>query len=268
MLPHITVGTNEIELYSLFNSLALYAAIIFNLCLFRRKTEVISSYSKVWMLKKNETSVAKYVIIETVVLSFLQFRIGGLCNGMWASFFNLSGNYFGLLYWSPPIFLLVCWIARVNPLKQLDLFTPSYALALIFFKFACLMQGCCRGKVCEFGFYFVEREQYEFPSQLLEMLVAVVMLLALVYMLRHPHIPGSLFPRYLIMYSVTRFFTEFTRAGTIVFLGLQAYQIQCIAGIVLGVIELLLIKKHGQQWSDAYDQKQEEYICAKTKTFL
>lgn len=260
MLQYFSLGELDIRAYDFFNSLSLYAAILFNLFLYRHKKGLLSAFSRVLLLKKGGSGLTVFVIVETVLFSWIQFSIGGRCNGFWARLLGVGGNYFGLLYFSPFIFLLICSFFRVNPLKQLDILTPSYSFALIFVKLACLLQGCCRGKVCDFGLYFVVRDRYEFPSQLLEMITAFLLTLVMLHLLYRQHTPGSIFPYYLISYSSIRFFTEFTRDGTIVFLGLQSYQIQCVAGVVLGIFELFLVKKYGQTWSDEYDRRQAKYI--------
>lgn len=266
MLPYLTIGSQEISLYDLFNTLGVIAAYLFNLFLYRRKSHVLSTYSRLWLQKHPKCSAAIFIVVETILLSYIQFYLGGFCNSNWAAFLNGGGaNYFGLVYFSPPLFLLVCMLLRINPLKQQDLITPSYAVALSFAKFACFLHGCCQGKPWIHGIYFVMRRRFEFPAQLLEMAVALVILYILIYKLRRPRIPGSMFPTYLILYSATRFFTEFTRDGDVVLLGLQTYQIQCVVGVLLGVIWLLVIKKYGQKWSDTFDRKQEEYLLARKK---
>lgn len=256
----------EISLYDLFNRLGWAFAILFNLCLYRRKSGLLSTHSRLRLQKNPHASAARYIIAETILLTLAQLCTGGLCNVSWAAYLNGGGgNYFGLAYFAPPFFLLICMLARVNPLKQLDLFTPSYAVSLICYKAACLLHGCCQGKPWIHGLYFVNRKRFEFPSQFLEMVVAVLILFLLVRMIRRKPVPGSVFPTYLILYSGTRFFTEFTRDGEVVLMGLQLYQIQCIAGVLLGIIELLLIRKYGQRWSDSFEQKQEQYIQSKNK---
>jgi len=260
------VGPIEIGTYDLFNTLGLFAAIIFNLCLYHEKTKLLSAYTQIRLKADPKTIISAYVVLEIIILTFAQNYIGGIFNGFWAKLLSGGGgNYFGLLYLSIPFFCLFCVLLRVNPLKQLDLYTPSYAVTLIFVKIACFLHGCCHGKTWDLGLYYVVRGRYEFPAQLLEAAVALILAIILTRMLRKQRTPGTLFPIYLILYSSIRFFTEFTRTNDVVCMGLQLYQIQCIVGVLLGIVELKLAKKYGRKWSDAFDRKQEAYIQKKLK---
>ena len=55
--------------------------------------------------------------------------------------------------------------------------------------------------------------------------------------------PGSVFPLFVVLYSGTRFCTEFLRADFEPLVWrLTTYHFQCLAELLLGVIELLLLR--------------------------
>ena len=101
----------------------------------------------------------------------------------------------------------------------------------------------CGSSVVEWesGFYNPASQLKEFPAQLLEAGVAFLIFIFLLYF-KNRLSKGSVFPVYLIIYSTTRFFTEFTRCEPSVFMGLKIYQILCLVGIILGVIEYFIIR--------------------------
>ena len=130
----------------------------------------------------------------------------------------------------------------------MDLITPAYPLALTVSKVACYFAGCCRGVEWEKGFYNPVSRLIEFPAQLLE---AGVALLLFVFLLcfKSKFKKGTVFPIYLLVYSFLRFFTEFTRCEPSVFMGLKTYQILCIVGVAVGVLEYIAVRRY-----DAKDQ--------------
>lgn len=261
MLPKFYLGSLEITSYSFINGLALPAAILCNLFLLQYKYGLLSGYSQLLLRRAPTWCMRVLAILETVLVTCVMSFLGGQCNSFWAfSLWGGGANYFGLLYLSSPLVILVLLLLRINPLKQLDLYAPSYAVSLAIFKIACHFAGCCEGKECQFGFYNVSVEQYTFPAQLLEMAVALLMFFVLLRMIRKPHIPGTIFPVYMILYSVTRFFTEFTRAGDFIYFGLCAYQIQCLLGIWIGITWLLVTREYGQTLSDRFDRKNQAFV--------
>ena len=195
--------------------------------------------------------------MEIILISICQFGLSAFSNSMLAKITVGAGaNYFGTALFSPFLLVLILMLMRVNPLKQLDLITPSYAISLVIFKIACFMHGCCEGKPTKFGLYYPYNHQYEFPSQLLECFVALVIFFILLRLARRPRrVPGLMFPTYLILYSSTRFITEFTRANEPVVWQLQPYHLYCLAGILLGILEWLVLAKYGTKLSAYFEKR-------------
>ncbi len=258
MLPNLIIGDTVINLYNAINSFALLAAAAYCLLLWKQENLLLGA----WCDRLEDCAPgkkAKSVVVTlagSALLIFLMFQLQGLLNTPWVSLFGPGrANYFGQLILGSAAFGLVCRLLRINPLKQMDLYAPALAISLIFYKLACLMCGCCRGKAWDHGLYFIANHRREFPSQLLEMAVAVFLLLLLFDRGKKQRVPGELTPIYLIAYSATRFFTEFTRDNPAVFLGLQNYQLQCLLGVVLGGASLWFVRKYGQRISDRCDAR-------------
>ena len=179
-------------------------------------------------------------------ITFLNFKFGSLV--------GTGVNYFGLIFFIPYILLLFCYLIKVDPLKQIDLITPAFPLALAITKIACLCAGCCRGIESSLGLYNNSTGLVEFPIQLVEAGLALLIFIFLMAW-RKKAKPGTMFPIYLVIFSGTRFFSEFLRCEPNVFWRLKIYHILCVIGAVVGVIEMILITKFGYKIKKACESK-------------
>ena len=250
------------SLYNLFNAISGYVLILFNVLHFRKKSQNLSvvSNSAIRYISTREkqgiiihkvlASPILWAIVEAVLISFVQYNYVGFLNAGASKLFNTGANYFGVLYGAPILVVLLCLLVKIDPLAQMDLITPAYPLALFFVKIACYFGGCCRGFEWEKGFYNPVSRLIEFPSQLLESGVALILFIIL-FVLRNRFKRGTVFPIYLISYSTLRFFTEFTRVEPEVFMGLKTYHFLCIAGVVLGIIEYIFVCLYSKKQSCA-----------------
>lgn len=262
MMPNIQIGAHTLVFYNIFNAVAFCACLICNLCFVLRECTLLQERSSLLsgrLKGKDPEVVALFVLL---FLSIAQYGAGVAASMTFGNLFtNGHINYFGNIY-SLLLLAAVLALVKIDPLRQLDLIIPAHAVSLVFFKMACFMAGCCNGKECAGGFYFVRNQRYEFPSQLLEMLVALVIAIVLICTLRKGLFPGRLHALYLILYSATRFFTEFTREGDVIFAGLQAYQLQCLVTLALSVCAWFLLGKYGNSISEHFVQSSGSDIQA------
>lgn len=243
-------------LFNLFNLIGSYALILCNLLHFQKKRLFLSGASKAvirfmearkqFWLTKLLASANLWAIVELLLVSLVQYNYVGFLNSGASKLFHTGANYFGILYGAPFLVVLLCLLIRTDPLAQLDLVTPSYPLALFFSKIACHFGGCCCGVVWEYGMYNPITRQIEFPSPYLEAAVALLLCIFL-FSFRKRFRKGTVFPIYLIAFSAIRFFTEFTREEPAVFLGLKTYHFLCIAGVILGVVEYVLVRWYSKK---------------------
>lgn len=247
------------SLYSLFNNIACVLLAIYNFLNYKRKKELLSQASHSAMnyfegkkprwLCNVLSSVVFWTILEIWIFSCVQYILVGYFNAIFGDLVNTGANYFGLMFFAPWMVVLLCVILRVDPLAQMDLIAPAYPLALVSVKIACFCAGCCRGVGWIYGFYNPISRLIEFPAQLLESLVALLLFIFLL-ICKNRFKKGTVFPIYLTVYSFIRFFTEFLRAEPEVFMGLKTYQILCIVGVAVGVLEYFAARKY-----DAYKQR-------------
>ena len=237
------LGNTGIDMYYLLNVLMFVPILIFNLSQFGRKKLILSKKTRSIISKCRKARVKNlYILLEIIIISLLQYALIPICNSILGNLTNSSFNYFGLLFIGPVVLTIVFIFSGIDFLKHIDLITPAYPLALIVAKLGCFCYGCCYGIECSFGLYNHSNKAVEFPIQLVEAGLALMMFVFLMFIRRKTK-EGTLFPIYLITYSATRFFSEFLRYDTNVLWIFKRYHLFCLVGIVVGVIELYLVTK-------------------------
>ncbi len=163
--------------------------------------------------------------ITTVLLGFLAARIlfiiteweGFVKNPMaylTGSGFVVFGGIIGglLTIWG------YCKIKKMDFLAYLDLMVPSVALAQGFGRIGCFLAGCCYGKETDswLGITFTNSHYGPnhvklLPSQLFMSVGDFVLAAILIWYARKDRTKGRTSALYLMLYSVGRFFVEYTR---------------------------------------------------------
>jgi len=171
--------------------------------------------------------------LTTVVLGFLAAKILFIMTE-WQNFVKnpmsyITGNgfvVFGGIMGGAITIWGYCKIKKMSFLDYLDLMIPSVALAQGFGRIGCFLAGCCYGKETDsfLGItftdsHFAPNHVKLFPSQLVmaagDFLIAAILLL---YAKKNPS-KGKTSALYLMLYSVGRFFVEFTRNDNRGFVG-------------------------------------------------
>ena len=241
------LGNTDIYMYDILNTLTIIPILIFNFCQFNKKKELLGSFAISVLDRTQKRSSPLFfnlaVTLEILVITVFQYAFTGQINSLFGEIFDTGANYFGLLYINPILVAIICFVLGVNFFKQLDLFTPGFPLALILAKLGCLCHGCCEGLPCSFGLYNHWNQRIEFPAQLVEAAIALLLFIFLM-LYRKKAEEGTMFPMYLILYSSTRFFCQFIRDEQDILWVFDIYHFLCLAGIVIGLIELFIVKKY------------------------
>ena len=129
--------------------------------------------------------------------------------------------------------------------KIFDLAAPYVALAQAIGRIGCFLNGCCFGKEnLRFGLYFPVHSAILIPTQLYSSLALLGIYIILRIKQVRIHKKGEIFYLYLFLYSLWRFFIEFFRGDSKIFIfHLSLFQIFSIALFTLSVIMLIRIKK-------------------------
>lgn len=177
------------SLYYLFNAIATGMLLVYNLLHYREKKKLLGGVSHSVMnyfAGKPQRGVYRvlsaagiWTVVEIIIISFFQYYATGLFNTLLGDVLGTGANYFGNLFSAPLLVLLACILLKIEFLDQMDLITPAFPLALFFSKIGCYFAGCCRGVEWEGGFYNPTSRLIEFPAQLLEAGVALLLFIFL-----------------------------------------------------------------------------------------
>ncbi|MDO5132786.1 MAG: prolipoprotein diacylglyceryl transferase [Eubacteriales bacterium] len=242
MLQRIEIGGITINMYSFLNYVG--AAV---LCLWVLSQS--GSFADLCPPARKQTSarrkrmIAAAAFLMITVAGFLLLLVLNRRFGNW--FTGGNANYFGSLTAWFIAFLVLPVLLKTPPFKTLDLLTPGLPLSLVISKLACFCWGCCYSFKMPGSFYRNNYTyRYEFPVQLLESAVALLIFLFFLWYRKRPYRPGTLFPLYVIIYSATRFFTEFLRDDLPNVTGVfDAYQIMCVVYVILGLMLIIVSRK-------------------------
>jgi prolipoprotein diacylglyceryl transferase len=133
-----------------------------------------------------------------------------------------------------------------------DVWGPGLALGQAIMRGGCLLNGCCYG--CEsdspLALYLPNihgHYAYRYPSQILQSLANLLLFVFLWRARRRTPFRGFVFLMYLILYSIGRFFVEFTRAPALMVRGFRLAQIVSLATVfVAGALALHLWRGNPQ----------------------
>lgn len=244
-------------LYFTINNVAYYLIMLYFVIMVKRKRNILSGLALGYrkqltdkapknLIFKALSNVTLLAFIENVIFFLTQYQFPGATNLIFADWFGTGTNYFGLLSTAPILSTLVCFMLWVNPLKQMDITTPIFPLALAITKISCFCAGCCNGAEWQHGVFNYRYGRPEVPVQLIEGLWGLLIFIFLMKYKKKAK-TGTLYPIYLILFSATRFFSEFLRAEPNVLGPLKTYHLLCLAGIVYGVILYLVALKLGDK---------------------
>lgn len=245
------LGSNS-NLYYILGTTSTFILFIFNLSQIKYKKHFIGNLAKTFQkyFQEKNKSISKilsnntfWAIIETLIISCIQYLPISFLNFKFGKLIGTGANYYGLLFFIPYILFFCCYLIKIPPLKQIDLITPAFPLALTVSKLACFFAGCCRGMECSFGLYNYSTQCVEFPVQLVEAAIAFIIFIFLMFWRKKARL-GTMFPTYLVVYSFSRFFSEFFRIEPNILWGLKKYHFLCITGVILGIIQLIIINKY------------------------
>lgn len=176
-----------------------------------------------------------WAIVEIILFSAVYYLPFGIVNIV-----ETRANYFFIVLAMPVVMIALFCFMGVDPLAQFDIVTPALPAALVFVKLACFFEGCCYGIQSPYGVYFGDRGFFEVPVQLIESFNALVLFLFLLSYKKFAK-KGTMYPAYIFLYSLTRFFSEFLRHEKNILWIFKTYHVICFAGIILGAAAFILV---------------------------
>ena len=144
--------------------------------------------------------------------------------------------------------------------KMLDFMTPGYMLALVIIKISCCFAGCCFSFPMAHGMWNPIFEQYLFPLQIVEGVVALLLTCVLMHIAKKQEyrVTGRMYAWLLILYGSTRFFLEFARVNVKVAAGISVYGFWALATLLVGIIWLIADRRRVRKLAEAETETETE----------
>lgn len=260
---HPKLGNTGIYLYDIFGIIGYIPLIIFsfNKKRIEDKSKFLGSVSmyfyQYYSLSKKEnkrSSLYYWAKKENTLMFCIQIISFTFAGEILGPIIGKRTDIYGYLLATPILIYSVCALFGVNPLKQLDALTPSSAFIVSFLKISCFLDGCCSGLECSWGFFNKQTGRYEFPIQLLELVIYFLIFLFVInYKCKVPQ--GRLYPIYVIIYSLLRFTVQFFRVDEKIFLAFDVHQIICLITILLYLLWLYIIVKYENKITHRFKTK-------------
>jgi phosphatidylglycerol:prolipoprotein diacylglycerol transferase len=167
------------------------------------------------------------------------------------------------------ILFLIWWTRRhkVSWLALGDVCAPSWALAYVFGRIGCFLNGCCYGGTCDPRLPWAMRfhdEHYagptamtppSHPTQLYAVLFNIVFFIWLTLWEKKPRRDGELFFGYIAMYGFYRYIVDIFRVGGTSSIIPHSFfslaQVASIAMVILGIGGILWLRKNKPAVADA-----------------
>lgn len=146
-------------------------------------------------------------------------------------------SFYGAVFFVPVAFLGVAKLFHLPYHEIIALCAPAECVMLAIMKVQCLLAGCCKGRM-------LEAIGVRFPSQLAELINALVIFCVLMLLSRKLKNRALLYPLYMLIYGVTRLGLNFFRENQSPFLlGLAPGAFWSICAIVIGCVWLCYCRK-------------------------
>lgn len=145
-------------------------------------------------------------------------------------------SFYGAVFLIP---LAAVWVSRWIHLSYGELTgicTPAVCLMLAIMKFKCHLDNCCRGRVL---YVDAQGNSVIFPSQLVEMVVALILLVIVMIIAYRKKNAPFLYPLYMVSYGVIRFILNFFREIPSDRVFIPFGHIWSILSIIIGIIWLI-----------------------------
>ena len=184
------------------------------------------------------------VAIWKMVLLTLWLTITGVLGTMVLAYIEM-GKFGGTSFYGAvfmvPILILPAMLMRITYKDILNLCAPAECAMLLVMRFDCLDKGCCFGR-------YLPALEFQFPSQIAEMVVAITIMITLIQMHRKDR-QVQLYPWYMILYGVCRFILQgFRYGGTDPWvLGLSQGHLWSLVSMAIGTVWLLLSRRRTSQ---------------------
>ena len=168
-------------------------------------------YRKTWSVAPLGEKRPTVQVLVPLAVHLIAYSFGGL---RLAPLVARGTDFFGYVAISALGMVLAAVALGARPLGWLDTTAPLYPATAALLKLSCFCAGCCSGLPWDGGLYNHKTHQREFPIQLVESALCLVLCLLIS---RYKGRPGQRFALFLTGYAALRFVLQFFRGDEEVF---------------------------------------------------
>lgn len=179
---------------------------------------------------------------KIVIASVLLTLSGVICARFmfWLETSRWGGvSFFGAIFFTPLLMMLMALSLKIPIGAMLDMCAPAECVMLAQLKINCFYDGCCGGRVL----YTTESATVYFPSQIVEMVNALCLLVILLMCIKKRNYQNEVFPLYMILYGITRFILNLFRDTEPFVFGLPAGNFWSLISIAIGLVCIYTLRK-------------------------
>lgn len=178
-------------------------------------------------------------VIAAVLLTFAGYAGAKLMAFIEAGTWS-GRSFYGALFFAPILMVPVAWLLRVRTGDLLDMCAPAECVMLAMLKVNCALDGCCYGYLIRID---EQGNLVRFPSQIVECVTALLLMLVLLWMTRKEKFHGSIYPWYMLLYGVLRFGLNLLRETEPFIWGLPAGNFWSLISAGIGLALLLIHRR-------------------------
>lgn len=195
----------------------------------------VAMFVSMLLRKKQFPQIAVWKMAIVALLTLIT-GVGGSMILAYIELGQFGGTSFYGAVFLVPILIVPAMLMKVSYKDILNLCAPAECAMLFVMRFDCLKNKCCFGR-------YLPALEFQFPSQIAEMVVGITIMLTLIRM----HIKDrqvQLYPWYMILYGACRFILQgFRYGGTDPWvLGLSQGHFWSVISVTIGMIWLFLSK--------------------------
>ena len=200
-----------------------------------------------WRGKYFGVSPAKSVLLVLIVYPavvlwmFVQY---------WIETGTFGGNNIVRCFVYMPLFAIpAAKLLKMTWMQACDLLAPATCVVHGISHWGCIFAGCCAGYPVSWGLYNVSTGLTCFPSQPLEALTAIIIVVILLWREKsnNHQVDGLSMPIMLMLFGFTRFIWEFFRDNEKIWLGCSSLAFHALFMGVVGLIMYLIIRNYNNK---------------------
>ena len=154
-----------------------------------------------------------------------------------------TGNWggrslFGSIFLAPVLMYPAAKIFKTPYGQLMDICAPAECIMLALLKVKCTIDGCCGGRTIDFG-----GSSFVFPSQKVECVVFLIIMIVLAIMVLKDKYQGLVYPCYMIIYGISRFLLNLLRETTPWIGPLPAGNFWSLISIAVGIIAVIWVRQ-------------------------